>query len=84
MELSLDELAAEAIRLGRELERAAHAASLGRSSREVGYAVSARFLPQRLVLDAGDNVWLGDEVVEEAVPLFDGPACGCEHITYLV
>ncbi len=46
--------------------------------------VSARFLPQRLVLDAGDNVWLGDEVVEEAVPLFDGPACGCEHITYLV
>ncbi|MEQ9587337.1 MAG: transposase, partial [Parvibaculaceae bacterium] len=48
------------------------------------WKVSARFLPQRLVLDAGDNVWLGDEVVEEAVPLFDGPACGCEHITYLV
>jgi flagellar P-ring protein precursor FlgI len=31
-------------------------------------------------LDAGDDVGFGDEVFEEAVPLFDGHACGCEHV----
>ena len=46
--------------------------------------VSTRFLPQRLVLDAGDDVGFGDEVVEEAVPPLDGHACGCEHVAYLV
>lgn len=42
--------------------------------------VSPRFLPQRLVLDAGDDVGVIDEVFEEAVPLFDGHTCGCEHV----
>ncbi len=46
--------------------------------------VSARFPPQRLVLDAGDGVGLGDEVFEEAEPFLDGHACGCEHVAYLV
>ncbi|MGK7662072.1 hypothetical protein [Marinovum algicola] len=59
MELSLDELAAEAIRLGRELERAAHAASLGRSSREVGYASrTLRRLAERDPFDPHDDVSL--------------------------
>ncbi|TCP22193.1 CRISPR-associated endonuclease Cas1, partial [Rhodovulum adriaticum] len=37
--------------------------------RKQAWAVSPRFLPQRLVLDAGDDVGFGDEVFEEAVPL---------------
>ena len=46
--------------------------------------VSARFLPQRLILDAGDDVGLVDEVIKEAVPFFDGHACGCEHVAQFV
>ncbi|WP_205963934.1 hypothetical protein, partial [Pseudoruegeria sp. SK021] len=34
-------------------------------------SVSARFLPQRLVLDTCDDVGLGDEVFEEVVPFLD-------------
>lgn len=41
-----------------------------------GLMVSARFLPQRLVLDAGDDVGFGGEVIEEAVPFLDRHACG--------
>ena len=59
MEFSLDELAAEAVRLGRELERAAHAASLGRNGREVGYAGrTLRRLSQRDPFDPHDDASL--------------------------
>lgn len=51
-----------------------------RSGDHSPFFVSARLLPQRLVLDAGDDVGFGDEVFEEAAPLFDGHACGYEHI----
>lgn len=37
-ELSLEELAVEVVRLGRELERAAHVLCLGGNSRDVGHA----------------------------------------------
>ncbi len=37
--------------------------------------VSARFLPQRLIVDAGDDVGLSDEVFEEAVPCLNGHSC---------
>lgn len=31
-------------------------------------AVTARFLPQSFFLDAGDDVGIGDDVLEKAVP----------------
>ena len=52
-----------------------------RTSARLRCWVRARFLPQRLVLDAGDDVRLGDEVIEEAVPFLSGHACGSQHVT---
>ena len=57
--LSLDELAAEAVRLGRELERAAHAVLLGGNGRDVGHASrTLRRLAERDPFDPRDDVSL--------------------------
>ena len=58
-ELSLDELAATAVRLGRKLEREAHAVSLGGNSRECGFVSRAlRRLSEREPFDPGDDASL--------------------------
>lgn len=58
-ELSVDEIAAEAIRLGRELERAAHAVSLGGNSRDAGYvSLTLRRLAERAPFDPRNDVSL--------------------------
>ncbi|SDY37278.1 hypothetical protein [Citreimonas salinaria] len=55
-ECSIEELAAEVVRLGRELERAAHAVCLGGNSRDVGYASrTLRRLAERDPFDAGNK-----------------------------
>ncbi len=58
------------LRLLWEEYRAAHPDGYGYSR-----FVSARFLPQRLIVDAGDDVGLSDEVFEEAVPCLNGHSC---------
>ena len=42
--------------------------------------VTARLLPQGLVLDAGDDVWICDEVPEEVVPVFGGTSRTGQHV----
>ena len=46
----------------------------------VGSRVTARLLPQGLVLDAGDDVWICDEVPEEVVPVFGGTSRTGQHV----
>lgn len=58
-ELRLDELAASAVRLGRELERQAHAVTLGGNSREYGFVTrTLRRLSDRDPFDPRDDVAL--------------------------
>ena len=45
-----------------------------------GSSVTARLLPQGLVLDAGDDVWICDEVPEEVVPVFGGTSRTGQHV----
>ncbi len=42
--------------------------------------VSTRFLPRYLVFDPRDDFRIVDEVIEEAMPSFDGYSCGYEHV----